>query len=214
LQLSLRSPLAQGLRDQVVGFISNTGFVQEKISKTLSMIEVGYEHSPIVHQDQSPVFQAKLWTDGRSENPSLRDWLAFGAGPAPGKRVVDVHWNQDDRECRLYEFLHGTTHTLLLFDGAAPTEEGYKNLESIAHWVEERFSSLITVFMVIPYSNRPDSLLWEGKILFDKDGEIHQAYGARSECLYLIRPDKYIGYRCQPARLDALQSYLRHIAAG
>jgi hypothetical protein len=36
-------------------------------------------------------------------------------------------------------------------------------------------------------------------------------YGADAECLYLVRPDKYVGFRAQPAEQDSLEDYLRRI---
>jgi hypothetical protein len=48
-------------------------------------------------------------------------------------------------------------------------------------------------------------------VLLDPEGEIHQRYGARSECLYLIRPDGHVGYRGQPADGDKLLAYLETI---
>ena len=34
----------------------------------------------------------------------------------------------------------------------------------------------------------------------DPTGSFRQAYGADSPCLYLIRPDGYVGYRAAPVR--------------
>jgi len=48
-------------------------------------------------------------------------------------------------------------------------------------------------------------------VLLDADGPVHERYGARSECLYLVRPDGYVGYRCQPADPDQLIAYLERI---
>ena len=49
----------------------------------------------------------------------------------------------------------------------------------------------------------------EGRIsvVQDDEGELHQRYGAHSHCIYLIRPDGYIGYRSQPAKLDLFLEY-------
>jgi len=52
---------------------------------------------------------------------------------------------------------------------------------------------------------------WPGQVLLDADGPVHERYGARSECLYLVRPDGYVGYRCQPADPDQLIAYLERI---
>jgi hypothetical protein len=36
-------------------------------------------------------------------------------------------------------------------------------------------------------------------------------YGAGSKALYLVRPDGYIGFRSQPARLGLLTEHLRQL---
>jgi 2-polyprenyl-6-methoxyphenol hydroxylase-like FAD-dependent oxidoreductase len=50
----------------------------------------------------------------------------------------------------------------------------------------------------------------EGLVL-DPDLVVHHRFGAPAECLYLIRPDGYVGFRSRPADLDSLQDYLGRI---
>ena len=50
-------------------------------------------------------------------------------------------------------------------------------------------------------------------MLLDADGALHSLYGARTESLYLIRPDGYVGFRSQPADEDPLLDYLRTVFA-
>jgi hypothetical protein len=57
----------------------------------------------------------------------------------------------------------------------------------------------------------PGDLAGKGEILLDPRGELHHRYGARSECLYVVRPDGYIGFRSQPPDPEALKSYLTQI---
>jgi hypothetical protein len=45
----------------------------------------------------------------------------------------------------------------------------------------------------------------------DPRGELHHRYGARSACLYVVRPDGYIGFRSQPPDAEALSSYFTRI---
>lgn len=42
----------------------------------------------------------------------------------------------------------------------------------------------------------------------DTDGRVHQKLHASQSTLILVRPDGYIGYRCQPADGEALMKYL------
>lgn len=36
----------------------------------------------------------------------------------------------------------------------------------------------------------------------------HEAFGALSQCMFVIRPDQFLGLRSQPASMDALKCYL------
>src|SRR5262249_29382584 len=40
----------------------------------------------------------------------------------------------------------------------------------------------------------PEDLVSKGEILLDPKGELHHRYGARNACLYVVRPDGYIGF--------------------
>lgn len=94
--------------------------------------------------------------------------------------------------------------TLLLFDGWHPSAAGYRTLVAIADRVRARFAT----FVVTPRADRPAEIPSELSVLHDTAGEVEARYGARTECLYLVRPDLYIGFRSQPADGDALMAHL------
>jgi hypothetical protein len=219
----LRHPLAVGLRNQLMSLVTSLSFVRSRALASASMLEINYRDSPIVRQDRSSVWQAQLLSSPASEQPGLGDWAAFGEGPAPGDRAPDAPIvpaspgpdggsapKPPARE-HLFDILRGTRHTLLLFDGAAATEEGYRNLERIGQRVRERRGSLIEVHVVVPLAAPPAALRWDGSVICDGESALHRRYGARSECLYLVRPDGYVAYRCQPADGDRLEAYLATI---
>ena len=45
-------------------------------------------------------------------------------------------------------------------------------------------------------------------LLRDASGEFAEKYGARGTCLYLVRPDRYVGFRCDRHDLAALERAL------
>ncbi len=47
----------------------------------------------------------------------------------------------------------------------------------------------------------------EQMFLLDKDGSLHHKYGAAHSCLYLIRPDGYVGFRSQPVDLNQVRKF-------
>ncbi len=42
----------------------------------------------------------------------------------------------------------------------------------------------------------------------DTEGRLHQKLHANDRTLILVRPDGYLGYRCQPADGEALTTYM------
>ena len=137
----------------------------------------------------------------------------FEAGPKAGARAPDgrVTIAGTGGTKRLANVLDGSAHTLLLFDGRSDSEDGYERLASIERAVRERWGEVIRTYLVTPRSQRPAILPESIPVLLDPDGDLEKRYGASTECLYLIRPDLYVGYRSQPADLDKLVAYLRTI---
>lgn len=59
--------------------------------------------------------------------------------------------------------------------------------------------------------HRPDAAPDDALLFNDTSGSLHNRYGARHECLYLIRPDGFIGYRSQPVVPNDFSLYLSHV---
>jgi hypothetical protein len=169
-------------------------------------VEVGYPDSPVVGEYHSSVWGARLGDAKAAEAPDIQSWVRFQTGPGPGKRVPDIP--MPDTKESILDFVATSEHTLLLFDGSAETDEGYANLGAIGRDVRSRYGDQIRVLVVIPRAELPKSLDWDGQVVIDPDLELHDHFGARSESLYLIRPDGYVGYRSQPADAEHLGSYL------
>jgi len=54
-------------------------------------------------------------------------------------------------------------------------------------------------------------LNWDGSVLMDREHYLHDKYGASSACLYLVRPDWYVGFRGKAADQNRLLAYLAKI---
>lgn len=207
----LRNPLAQALRNQVARFLISFEVVQQRMTESISEISINYRDSPIVGEDRKSLLRATFSSEQDAEDPSFGQRREFGSGPRPGDRAPDVELTHNSTSMRLFELLRGTKHSLLLFDGVAATPEGYRNLARIAGHMAERYSEHIQVHVIVPHDTRPDALTWQGSVILDHEGAVHDRYGASAECLYLIRPDGYVGYRAQPADADKLLAYLETI---
>ncbi|HRI66257.1 MAG TPA: FAD-dependent monooxygenase [Polyangium sp.] len=207
--LTLRSPIAEALRNQAISFVLNTGFVPQNFFQSLAQIGVGYPNSPAVGEYHTPVWSTALGIR-KDEGPRIGDWVRFAKGPGPGERVPDIELATGNT---LFDVLRGTKHVLFLFDGSATTDAGYANLTSIATQIEQRWGEHIVVHVVTPAAEKPAALQWSGSRLVDEDHRLHEHFGCNSESLYLVRPDGYVGYRSQPADEGKLLHYLETIFA-
>jgi 2-polyprenyl-6-methoxyphenol hydroxylase-like FAD-dependent oxidoreductase len=205
--VTLRNPVAREIRDRLAGFLSTLEVVQKRVMAQASEVAVEYRESPIVDEYRAPVARA---TVGKrvGEGPTLGDWMDFGGAPRPGDRAPDV---SIDGATTLHSLLRHTKSTLLLFDGRAPTPEGYANLADIARRVRERWAAHVEPIVVLPRADRPVELPPGERVLFDATKALHKHYGAGSECLYLIRPDGYVGFRSQPGVWKHLEEHLAMI---
>jgi 2-polyprenyl-6-methoxyphenol hydroxylase-like FAD-dependent oxidoreductase len=205
--VTLRNPVAREARNRLAALLSSLDVVQKRLLAQTSEIAVGYRGSPIVDERRSSVARA---TVGKrvGEQPTLADWVGFGGAPHPGDRAPDV---AIDDETTLLSLLRHPRSTLLLFDGAAPTPEGYANLAEIARRTQERWGAHVDSWIIVPRRARPRELEGTLRVVLDTKGALHRRYGAGSECLYLVRPDGYIGFRAQPASWKALEDHLSSI---
>jgi 2-polyprenyl-6-methoxyphenol hydroxylase-like FAD-dependent oxidoreductase len=205
--ITLRNPVIREVRNRLAPMLSSLEVVQKRMLSQASEIAVGYRGSPIVDEHRSSVARATVGMRV-GEKPTLADWVGFGGAPHPGDRAPDV---EVDDTTSVHGLLRHTRSTLLLFDGAAPTPEGYANLADIAKRVRERWPADIESWIVVPRRGRPGELAGEERVLLDARGVLHRRYGGGSECLYLIRPDGYVGFRSQPASWSALEEHLASI---
>jgi 2-polyprenyl-6-methoxyphenol hydroxylase-like FAD-dependent oxidoreductase len=205
--VTMRHPVARELRDGLGALLSSIDAVQKRILAQSSELAVSYRASSIVDEHRSSVARA---TVGKrvGEQPTLADWVGFAGAPHPGDRAPDV---VIDPATTLFALLRHTRSTLLLFDGAAPTAEGYRNLLDVAARTGERWGAHVETWIVVPRRMPPNELSGFDRVLLDPKGALHRRYGAGSECVYVIRPDGYVGFRSQPAAWRPLQEHLSMI---
>jgi hypothetical protein len=205
----VRSRFGQTLRNSVLELISRFPSLMKRLSETNLQIAHHYRGSPAVAEERTGLLQANLLADRSSEHPRVGDWREFDAPPQPGDRVPDVRTSAGT----LFEKLRGTHHTLLLFDGRAPTPEGYVNLARIAEDARTRWGDLVRPVVVVHGKDRPRELASgaDESVWLDADGALHSRVGAGAECLYLVRPDGYVGFRAQPASSEPLVAYMSRV---
>ena len=198
--------LPETVRQKLATVLANQEVMQQRMRRAVAELNIGYRHSPVVAEHHRLL-------PGLHEPPaSVLGWHDFGAGPRAGDRAVDarlmLHPGRDS--VRFFRRLRGTAHHLVLFAGALATAETHQRLQALADATMRAYPDRIEAHLIVPHE-LPEDLAGKGEILLDPRGELHHRYGARSTCLYVIRPDGYIGFRSQPPDREALTSYFSQI---
>ncbi len=102
--------------------------------------------------------------------------------------------------------------SLLLFGGTHPTDEATQQLASLGRAVQERYGRLVVPHLVVTTATPPDANVWNDSVLMDREQFVHTTYGITGPCLYLVRPDWYVGFRGPLSGGEALLAYLHRIA--
>lgn len=202
----LKHPVLMGLRNAVMAFVTSFDFVRETAGRTLSELDIGYGGTPLVSQRRGSLWQTR-GLGGTDESPQLSEWFELGRGPQPGERIPNLAVDGVPGIDRVHDLIRGTGHTLLLFDGPTASEQGYARLADVVQKVQARYGDRVRCLVVIPSEHRPAQLPSDC-LIADAKGSLHTAFHAIAECLYLIRPDGYVGFRSMPADVDAVLEHL------
>lgn len=132
-------------------------------------------------------------------NLLVDDGLKTQSGPKAGTRFLDVKFEGDQR---LMDFVRGAHFCLLAF----VTEREIETLLKFKEAISKRYAGLIQWILI---GKEGDFSQWmDQKIVGESAGKILKHY---SMGVYLIRPDKYIGYRGSVGELEKLGKYLENI---
>ncbi|MBO3459397.1 FAD-dependent monooxygenase [Aetokthonos hydrillicola Thurmond2011] len=128
-------------------------------------------------------------------------------GPQAGDRAPDatVVRLSDCATVRLFQVLQGTQWNLLLFAGKKPSASTDTQLKNLANTIVSKYPQTVRTHYVTTIPVEPQS---EFSVLVDRLEYLHDKYGAEQACLYLIRPDWYIGFRAGLSDYNKLLDYL------
>jgi hypothetical protein len=185
---TLRSPVSQWLRNHIAPILGSFHFVQDKIRNDWFELSINYRHSPL----------------------SAERWPRLTGGLSAGDRLCDAPLTSaaDGRQTSLFKALLGSRHTLLLLPGSHEPEAASQLLK-IAADAERAFPGVLSPHVILnsgASAQKPvgqDEPAW-----IDPDGRLHQKLHANDPTLILVRPDGYIGFRCQPADGQELTRFL------
>ncbi len=193
--VTLRNPMLQSMRNFAVACAMTLPFVRRGVLRNMMEVAIGYPKSPIVSgQGPSP------WKD-------FGAWWSFRSGPKPGERapdgeLVDTKYHA---AIRLFDVFRDPRFTVLLFAGRTPNEEAKQRLHSVLEHANSHWSEDIQLCVITPERNHEPRD--DVTILVDAGAKLHKKYGASMDCVYVIRPDGYVGYRSMPIDLEHLKNY-------
>lgn len=189
--ITVRNPLAKGLRNALVSFAASFEFVRHKLAEEAAELTVRYPKSPL----------------NREVHPGSAAWL-LGHGVHPGDRAPDGPLIKGESETHLFGLMADTRFHLLILSGLTPGAPDPKALEC-ASWAHQSLHELVGVHWIgFDVHQLPEGLpsTW-----WDEHSLVHKRYGAVQSTLYLVRPDGYVAFRSQPAVRSDLEEYLRDI---
>jgi 2-polyprenyl-6-methoxyphenol hydroxylase-like FAD-dependent oxidoreductase len=206
LREELHLSLSEGLRQRLATVLASQEVMQQRMRRAVAELNIAYRHSPIVAEHH------RFLPGLHGAHASVHGWHDFGAGPRAGDRAVDagLMLHPGREPVRFFQRLRGTRHHVVLFAGALATGETHQQLLALADAILRAHPDRIEMHLIVPHE-LPEDLAVKGEILLDPRGELHHRYGARSACLYVVRPDGYIGFRSQPPDAEALDSYFTRI---
>jgi hypothetical protein len=199
--------IAASVRNHMARIATSVEPVRRRMIQETAELTVDYATSPIVGEHTSSAFGVRIGRADAGEAPTISSRRSFERAPGPGARALDARVGKT----RLSKLFDGRRFMLLLCDGRHASDGGYETLVTIAQRVEERYGDLVATFIVTPRADRPTEIPEDIAVLNDTLGELEDRYGAETECLYLIRPDLYVGFRSQPADGPALEAHLAEL---
>ena len=203
----LRHPVSRAIRDRLASLLNNIEPVLNRMEQRASMITINYRNSPIVDEYRElPLYLG----NPIKEIAEIEVWRDFGEAPHAGDRAPDFAFNSNGIQKRLFEIIRGTSYKLLMFVGNYDEPDFKEDFKQRYSLIEQKYGEAIDP-VLIHMNELPFEVEEKISVVQDDEGELHQRYGAHSHCIYLIRPDGYIGYRSQPAKLDLFLEYCDRI---
>ncbi|RCJ31439.1 hypothetical protein A6769_30810 [Nostoc punctiforme NIES-2108] len=204
--LELKQPLAAKVRNATLSLAWHVDAIERQMRNAFAANTYNYRHSPLVGEHTQSLFEWWYAIANTEPYPSAGDRFDFSHGPTAGDRAPDARniVTQDGQLHRLFEIWgNEARHHLLVFAGLKEQPQRLEELRQIVAFMQSRYGTLIQCHLVLSQQgNNEQFSLW------DSTGELSRRYGAQFECLYLVRPDGYVGFRSQPAQLQPLEAFL------
>ncbi len=201
--ISLDSPAWIALRDLAAGALGRFEPMQALLSSSFSATAYHYRDSPIVAQYGQPPLDYLRAVLGGTPHPNIGQHQSYWQAPSPGDWAVDAEGlrRSDSSVTTLHALMANDLRSVvLILAGGQATAADTERLLRFAAQIDREHGQLFEPH-VVTLSQVPGTL-------HDTRGELHARYGAAYECLFLIRPDGFVGFCSQPAEGKPFKEYL------
>jgi 2-polyprenyl-6-methoxyphenol hydroxylase-like FAD-dependent oxidoreductase len=193
-----RLPVARRLvnfTDRAFGFLAGHGVSGRALRAIAPRLIARLFALPLM-QRRVTGFVSQLQIRYRKSPLSVQLGEAPRRGPRAGDRAPDgTLRDATGAAVRVFELIRGLEPTLLLFTGQRTAGASGAAVEQ-ARAVAKRLGGPAVKAVIIGGHGAGETT--------DPEGRVHESYGVEALSAVLVRPDGYIGLRCDPLREDAL----------
>jgi 2-polyprenyl-6-methoxyphenol hydroxylase-like FAD-dependent oxidoreductase len=207
----LQGHLSQHIRNSVLTFVSSNEAINSRVKNASFQLSIGYRNSNVVEEFAGLPIHLLSGKHFGNESLCATAWLYFGSGPHAGDRGRECYQltNKAGNDITLFTQLGGCyCHMLFFLASDEPSKKVIHEINEICSWVDKNHSDWIKLHLFLPGHSDETVTDKNVNVLYDKSGNAHARYGAKGECVYLIRPDGYIGYRSLPPNLSRLKEHI------
>jgi hypothetical protein len=184
-----RGPVAEFILNHMVAPLLSVPavgehFLENTLVKRGSQLDVNYRSSRLAEQH-----------DHVSAGPNAGD-------RAPDGRLLDA----SGQSTSLFSHFRTPQFRLLIFQGHSAAD--IAELAKIGARVREASGGLVRALLILGAHERTSTASGDLILLRDPEHGTHATYSAGSACLYLVRPDGYVGFRSGLAGESKLIDYL------
>ncbi len=208
----IRGHISQHIRYSLFSFLYNNEMIFASTLNESSQLSQNYRKSSIVEEYAGLPIHMLGGNHLSQDHLCSEAWLYFGNGPHAGDRMRQCYQieNAEGETNYLSDHMDKGSFNLLCFMAAENPGKGLiQEINSISKWNSETNKDPFKFHVVLLNKNSVSDFDKNICVLVDPISEAHNNYGAKGECIYLIRPDGYVGYRSLPPNLERLHEHLK-----
>ncbi|ACK70929.1 monooxygenase FAD-binding [Gloeothece citriformis PCC 7424] len=188
------NPLAQSLRNVMMSVGMKLKPIAIRGANTLAEVNISYRHSPIV-ADYYHRFLANLHPNRVQGGDRAPDGLLY---------------QRSGQSVRIFELLDYKQYSLLLYIDQPITKDIFQNWVNRVKASQKTDSKRIKVYWIFSKQELTENLEVNDSIFIASDESIFSQY-YQGSCLYLIRPDGYVGFCSSLSQWEKFKAYLSKV---